>query len=70
MAEEYGVRLTAREDLRPADAVIVAVPHSAFREGGWPLVTSLLKVGGGLGSDIRACLDRDGTPDSVTLWRL
>ncbi len=70
VAEEYGVHLTPRDDLQPADAVIVAVPHRSFRDGGWPLVTGLLKNGRGLVSDIRACLDRAGKPDSVTLWRL
>lgn len=44
--------------------------HRAFREGGWGLVTGLLKDGRGLAVDVRAMLDRAATPDGVRLWRL
>jgi UDP-N-acetyl-D-galactosamine dehydrogenase len=67
---EYGLTLTAREALRPADAVIFAVPHRCFVDEGWPLITSLLKNGTGAVIDVRAKLPRDAQPSGVALWRL
>jgi UDP-N-acetyl-D-galactosamine dehydrogenase len=40
--------LVAADALRPAGAAIFAVAHQAFVRRGWPLVTSLLKKGGGV----------------------
>jgi UDP-N-acetyl-D-galactosamine dehydrogenase len=70
IAAEYGLQLVALEDMRPADAVIVAVPHAAYRGGGWPLVTPRLRSGGGLVVDVRACLDPCARPPAVELWRV
>ena len=56
--KEYGIPLLTLEDMQPADAVILAVPHDAYRHRGWTLVTSRLKNGEGLVVDVRACLDR------------
>src|SRR6202790_2451720 len=39
---EYGVSITELEALRPADAVILAVAHADYLDGGWPLVQKLL----------------------------
>ena len=33
---EHGIEIVAREALRPADAVTLAVPHGAFVQRGWP----------------------------------
>jgi UDP-N-acetyl-D-galactosamine dehydrogenase len=66
----YGLKLSARDALRPADAVIFAVPHRCFVDEGWPLLTSLLKNGTGAVLDVRAKLPRDGQPSGVELWRL
>ena len=55
---EYGIELTAMEALQPADAVIFAVAHESFVRGGWPLVTKLLKNGGGVVLDVKSQLDR------------
>ena len=44
---EYGVTLTELEALRPADAVILAVAHASYLDGGWPLVQKLLVGGAG-----------------------
>lgn len=68
--EEYGLVLTPAEALVPADAVILAVAHDRFRQGGWPLIAGLLRNGSGLAVDVRACLDRAATPDGIRLWRL
>jgi UDP-N-acetyl-D-galactosamine dehydrogenase len=70
VAAEYGLTLTPREALAPAGAVVLAVGHRAFRDGGWPLIQALLVDGRGMVADVKGLLDRTGCPDAVTLWRL
>ncbi|MBF0246719.1 MAG: nucleotide sugar dehydrogenase [Alphaproteobacteria bacterium] len=67
---EYGIDLTPMESLGQSDAVIVAVPHKSYVQGGWPMVQGLLKNGRGVVVDVRGVLDRDRVPNGVTLWRL
>ena len=67
---EYGIRLVPMEALRRADAVIFAVAHDAYVEGGWPLLKKLLKDGGGIVLDVKSKLDRAAQPDGIDLWRL
>jgi len=67
---EYGVTLTTLDALHPADAVILAVAHSDYVKGGWPLVQKLLADGCGLVFDVKAKLDRATKPSGVELWRL
>ncbi len=67
---EYGVRLSSRDGLPPADAVILAVTHVEYVQAGWPLVSRLLKDGRGLVMDVKGRLDRAGRPDGIDLWRL
>jgi UDP-N-acetyl-D-galactosamine dehydrogenase len=67
---EYGVELTPREALQPADAVVLAVSHADYMTNGWGLVGSLLKGGSGVVMDVKGVLDRAKTPAGVTLWRL
>jgi UDP-N-acetyl-D-galactosamine dehydrogenase len=70
MAEqEYGLALTPVQDLRPADAVIVAVNHRQFVSGGWPMVRSLLRSDGGLVLDVKSLLERSAKPQNIVLWR-
>ena len=66
-----GIRagLTPLEKLQPADAVVLAVAHTSYREGGWDLVKPLLRAGAFV-ADVPALLDRQSTPKGVTLWRL
>lgn len=66
---EHGIALTPLEALKPADAVIVAVPHRAYCDGGWTLMRKLLSGAGGIVLDIKGRLDRDAVPDGVELWR-
>ncbi|MBS0520741.1 MAG: nucleotide sugar dehydrogenase [Proteobacteria bacterium] len=68
--EEYDLSLTALEALKPANAVVVAVAHKAYRDQGWTLIGKLLKPDGGFVADIPALLDRSSVPAGVTLWRL
>jgi UDP-N-acetyl-D-glucosamine/UDP-N-acetyl-D-galactosamine dehydrogenase len=67
---EYGLTLVELDALRPADAVILAVAHDSYLEGGWPLVQSLLAAGAGLVLDVKMKLDRGAKPEGVELWRM
>ena len=67
--DEYGIVLTDRSELRPADAVILAVAHREYAAAGWSLVTSLLSAGRGLVVDLNMLLDRAALPEGVELWR-
>jgi UDP-N-acetyl-D-galactosamine dehydrogenase len=67
---EYGLIITELDALRPADAVILAVGHGSYVEGGWPLVERLLIGGSGLVLDIKMKLDRGSKPAGIELWRL
>jgi UDP-N-acetyl-D-galactosamine dehydrogenase len=67
---EYGLTITELGGLRPADAVILAVAHGSYIEGGWPLIQKLLIGGSGLVFDVKMKLDRGSKPDGIELWRL
>lgn len=67
---EYGIELMAKDALKPADAVILAVSHDNYVSGGWPLIASLLRDGEGLAFDVKSVLDRATKPPSIELWRL
>jgi UDP-N-acetyl-D-galactosamine dehydrogenase len=67
---QYGLSLTPLGELKPADAVVLAVAHRAYRDGGWSLVQPLLKPSGGFVADVPALLDRATVPTGITLWRL
>jgi UDP-N-acetyl-D-galactosamine dehydrogenase len=67
---EYGIALIAEDDLEPADAVILAVPHVDYAERGWALATAHLEDGRGIVIDVRAMLDGTAKPEGITLWRL
>ena len=67
---EYDLTITELGALRPADAVILAVAHDCYIEGGWPLIQKLLAGGSGLAFDIKMKLDRSKKPDGIELRRL
>jgi UDP-N-acetyl-D-galactosamine dehydrogenase len=67
--EEYGLRLSPLEKLKPADALVLAVGHRPYRDGGWPMVQHLIKPGAFV-ADVPAVLERALTPTGVVLWRL
>ena len=62
--------LTDCDALQPADAVILAVAHQPYVDGGWPLVQRLLRGGAGLVLDVKTKLDRAAKPAGIELWRL
>jgi UDP-N-acetyl-D-galactosamine dehydrogenase len=67
---EYGLTLQPLESMQPADAVVLAVGHEAYRLRGWGAVAGLLKDGKGVVADLTGFLDRAEQPEGVALWRL
>lgn len=68
---EYGIGVIADEqELRPAHAVVLAVPHGYFIDKGWPFIKGLLANGVGTVVDVKARLDNKAIPEGVCLWRL
>jgi UDP-N-acetyl-D-galactosamine dehydrogenase len=67
---EYDITLTPLADLPPADAVILAVSHDEYKQGGWPLVIGRLKPDGALVMDLKALLDRASAPPNIRCWRM
>jgi UDP-N-acetyl-D-glucosamine/UDP-N-acetyl-D-galactosamine dehydrogenase len=43
---EYAVTLMELGALQPADAIVLAVAHDLYVEGGWPLIRRLLAKDG------------------------
>jgi UDP-N-acetyl-D-glucosamine/UDP-N-acetyl-D-galactosamine dehydrogenase len=68
--QEYGIGLIQFDELKPADAVILAVCHKEYVDGGWPLVRGLLKNGNGTVLDVKSTLNRAQKPEGIDLWRL
>lgn len=66
---EYGVTLMGLAELKPADAVILAVPHRGYREGGWSLMRKMLLKEQGVVLDVKGRLDRKAVPPGIQLWR-
>ena len=65
-----GLALTPESLLLPASAVILAVPHKAYKEAGWRLFEKLLFNKKGLVFDIKSVLNQDERPEQIELWRL
>lgn len=68
--EEYGIHLLSPGAVKPAHAVILAVPHRQYLAAGWGGVTAHLVNGRGVVVDVKARLERSARPDGVILWRL
>jgi UDP-N-acetyl-D-galactosamine dehydrogenase len=69
--DTYRVRLEKAESAQPADAIILAVPHSEFKVNGWK---TILEYGKGdehelVVMDIPGVLDRVIQPTNIDLWR-
>lgn len=67
---EYGIALHDLAALEGSDAIVLAVPHDAYLEEGWSLISRLMTDKGGPVLDVKARLDRNARPDRLTLWRL
>ncbi|WAK00550.1 nucleotide sugar dehydrogenase [Methylobacter sp. YRD-M1] len=68
--EEYGVKLSSEDELKPAHAVLLAVPHDYFLDKDWSYLLGLLHDETGIVIDIKAKLERETVPKGVKLWRL
>ncbi|QAS53444.1 nucleotide sugar dehydrogenase [Halobacillus litoralis] len=68
--KEYGIELVPYEEIKPADAVVFAVPHNSYIDRGWSQFEMLLKHGKGIVVDIKSSLPQDETPANIDLWRL
>lgn len=66
---EYGVELIQEQELKPADAVILAVPHKAYMSKGWAL-SSFLKEDASIIVDIKSVLPLGEKPENIDAWRL
>ena len=66
----YELDILTYDALKPAHAVILAVPHQQYVEQGWQGVVNLLGNGRGIVVDVTANLPRNPVPDGVKLWRL
>jgi UDP-N-acetyl-D-glucosamine/UDP-N-acetyl-D-galactosamine dehydrogenase len=65
---EYGLELVGLEEFADLDAVVVAVPHTAYRDP--ELIARCLKPGG-LIIDVKSCLNsKDTKLSSYTYWAL
>jgi UDP-N-acetyl-D-galactosamine dehydrogenase len=68
--EEYGIKLSAENQLKPAHAVLLAVPHAYFLAKDWSYLENLLHDNTGIIMDIKAKLERNKAPNGIKLWRL
>jgi UDP-N-acetyl-D-galactosamine dehydrogenase len=68
--EEYGVKLLSEDELKPAHAVLLAVPHDYFLDKDWSYLLGLLHDETGIVIDVKAKLERETVPKGVKLWRL
>jgi UDP-N-acetyl-D-glucosamine/UDP-N-acetyl-D-galactosamine dehydrogenase len=68
--DEYQIDLVEIENLKKADAVILAVPHNDFIVQSWELISDLLLAKEGLVYDIKSVLDRKNKPENINLFRL
>ncbi|WP_224957511.1 nucleotide sugar dehydrogenase [Geomonas subterranea] len=67
---EYGVRLVPKEQLRPSDAVVVAVAHGEYRALGVPDIKEMMN-GAPLLIDVKGIYDREQLAQhDVRFWRL
>ena len=67
---EYGLVLKPIEMLAPADLVVLAVPHRAYIDAGWPLIRSILRDGCGIVVDVKSRLARQQDQAMVHHWRM
>lgn len=69
-ASHYNMDLLTHQQLKPAHAVILAVPHKPYKEAGWKQFEGLLFDQEGIVFDIKCILDPKKKPERIQLWRL
>src|SRR5690625_963552 len=68
--EEYGIDLIPQNELKEANAVVLAVPHKVYLEKDWSILNALLKNESGIFYDVKSKLDKRNFPESICLIRL
>lgn len=66
----YGLILTPEHQLLPASVIILAIPHTSYKEAGWPMIEKLLQSQEGIVFDIKGVLSQADKPSKIELWRL
>ena len=69
-ASHYQMELLTHQQLKPAHAVILAVPHKPYKEAGWKQFEGLLIGQQGIVFDVKSILDPKKKPEKIGLWRL
>ena len=67
---EYGLEIMGWKQLGKADAVILAVTHKEFLDGGWDYIVDLLRNRSGVVFDVKSSLPRENKPGKIILKRL
>ena len=70
VSEAVFIDMNEIDELRDADAIILAVSHDDFIAQGWTLISRLLNSEGGIVYDIKSTLDRKNKPENINLFRL
>lgn len=70
VGREYQIDIQDAQQLKKSDAVILAVSHREYVDGGWPFIAGLLREGQGIVFDVKSILSRESRPDGITLQRL
>ena len=68
--KEYGVNLMDIKELKPGNAIILAVAHTEFCVQGWDLISKLLKDKRGVVFDVQRVLEREKIPAGMELLRM
>jgi UDP-N-acetyl-D-galactosamine dehydrogenase len=68
--KELKIQTLKFDQLVPADAVILAVPHTRYVQESWTGISNLLKANKGVVFDIKSVLDIKSSPEDIILLRL
>ena len=68
--KEYKIKLQKADNMKSADAVILAVAHEEYISAGWPFIQKLLVDNRGVVFDVKCALDRTAVPEGIKLKRL
>ncbi len=67
-SHEYGITLSAPEDLAGLDALVLAVNHAEYLADPAALIARVRS--GGVLIDVKSALDREGLPEELVYWSL
>ena len=67
---QLGISLCPINEIKPSDAVILAVAHDEFASQGWSLIDLCLNDAGGVVIDLKAVLDPADMPPGIDFFRL